>query len=113
MKLVAIIGLLIMFSVWVYAEDRGYTGFTLDVSVSGFFSPELVSIDVKEVKPDSPAEKSGIRVGDKLIEIDGCKIPGCPAHEGKRLISKPKGQLLPLMLQRADGSEYSATLVVE
>ena len=113
MKLVSILGVFFMFSAFVHAEDKGYTGFTLDVGVSGFFSPELVSADVKKIDANSPAEKSGLKVGDKLIAIDGCKIPGCPAQEGKKLISKLKGQLLPLTLQRADGSEYSVSLLVE
>ena len=113
MKLFSTLGLLILFSSSSIAEEKGYTGFTLDVGVSGFFSPELMSADVKKVDPDSPAERSGIKVGDKLITIDGCKIPGCPAQEGKKLISKLKGQLLPLTLQRADGSIYSVNLLIE
>lgn len=113
MKLLSIIGLLVLLTTAAIAEDKGYTGFTLDVGVSGFFSPELVSADVIKIDADSPAEKSGINVGDKLIAIDGCKIPGCPAKEGKKLISKLSGQLLPLTLQRADGSEYSVSLLVE
>ena len=113
MKLLSTIGLLVLVSSSVNAADKGYTGFTLEVGVSGFFSPELVSADIKKIDVDSPAEKSGIKVGDKLIVIDGCKIPGCPAQEGKKLISKLKGQLLPLTLQRTDGSEYSVNLLVK
>lgn len=113
MKLFSAIGFLMFLTSSVNAEDKGYTGFTLEVGVSGFFSPELVSADVKKVELDSPAEKSGIQVGDKLIAIDGCKIPGCPAQEGKKLISKLKGQQLPLTLQRVDGTEYSVSLLVE
>ena len=113
MKLFFTLGLLVLLSSPAIAKDKGYTGFTLDVGVSVFFSPELVSADVKKIDADSPAEKSGIKVGDKLIAIDGCKIPGCPAKEGKKLISKQKGELLPLTLQRADGTEYSVSLIVE
>ena len=113
MKLFFTLGLLVLLSSPAIAKDKGYTGFTLDVGVSGFFSPELVSADVKKIDADSPAEKSGIKVGDKLFAIDGCKIPGCPAKEGKKLISKQKGELLPLTLQRADGTEYSVSLIVE
>ncbi len=113
MKLFVIIGLSVLFSFSVFAEEKGYTGFTLEVGVSGFFSPELVNADVIKIDPDSPADKSGIKVGDKLIAIEDCKIPGCGAQEGKKLISKLKGQLLPLTLQRADGSEYSVSLLVE
>lgn len=113
MKLFFTLGLLVLLSSPAIAKDKGYTGFTLDVGVSGFFSPELVSADVKKIDEDSPAEKPGIKVGDKLIAIDGCKIPGCPAKEGKKLISKQKGELLPLTLQRADGTEYSVSLLIE
>ena len=113
MKPLLILCLFFLLSFGANAEEKGYTGFTLDVGVSGFFSPELVSADVKKIDAGSPAEKAGIKVGDKLIAIDGCKIPGCPAKEGKKLISKQKGEQLPLVLQRADGTEYSVNVLVE
>ncbi|MCW8832218.1 MAG: PDZ domain-containing protein [Colwellia sp.] len=113
MKLFSILGLLAVLSFSVIAEEKGYTGITLEVGVSGFFSPELTSAEVKKIDANSPAEKVGIKTGDKLIAIDGCKIPGCPAQEGKKLISKLKGQVLPLILQRSDGSEYSVSILVE
>ncbi len=113
MKLLSTFLLLVTFSLSVIAEDDGYTGLTLDVSVSGFFSPELDSASVTEVNIDSPADKSGIKIGDKLIAIESCKIPGCPARKAEKLINKPKGELIPLTLIRADGSEYSVSLLVE
>lgn len=113
MKIRLVACLLVLTPFMSNASEKGYTGFTLEVGVNGFFSPELVSADVKKIDADSPAEKAGIQVGDKLIAIADCKIPGCPAKKGKKLISKQKGQKLPLTLQRDDGTIYSVNLVVE
>ena len=113
MKTRLMASLLILTSFATVAEEKGYTGFTLDVGVSGFFSPELVSADVKKIDANSPADKAGIQVGDKLIAIADCEIPGCPAKKGKTLITKQKGQQLPLTLQRDDGTVYSVNLIVE
>jgi C-terminal processing protease CtpA/Prc len=113
MKLITFFVLFILLSFYCHAEDKGFSGLTLEVSVSGFFSPELSDIKVKEIAPNSPAKEAGIKVGDKLVTIDGCEIPGCPAYEGKKLMSKPAGQELPLSLERADGSKYSVSLLLE
>ncbi len=113
MKMRLVACLLFLSSFTSLASEKGYTGFTLDVGVSGFFSPELVSADVKKIDANSPADKAGIQVGDKLIAIADCKIPGCPAKKGKKLITKEKGQQLPLTLQRDDGTIYSVSLLVE
>mgnify|MGYP001953183165 CR=1 FL=1 len=50
----------------------------MDVSVSGFFSPEVKSAEVTSLEANSNAEKAGIAVGDQLVAVQDCKIPGCP-----------------------------------
>ncbi|MEI8641307.1 hypothetical protein P4S68_10385 [Pseudoalteromonas sp. Hal099] len=51
--------------------------FAADVSVSGFFSPEISEIDIIKVYADSVADLAGLKVGDKVIELDSCTIPAC------------------------------------
>lgn len=57
------------------AEDDPL-GFDADVSVSGFFSPEIKNISIMKVYENSFAEKAGLKKGDIIIELDGCAIPG-------------------------------------
>ena len=113
MKLISAIGLLMLLSSLAFAEDKGRIGLTLKIKFEGFFSPVILSADVEKVESGSVAEKSGIRVGDKVIKIEGCEIPGCPGDYAKELIEKRKGQLLSLVLQHADGSEYAVSLPVK
>lgn len=62
-----------------HAEEAIF-GFAADVSVSGFFSPESSEIDIIKVF----ADLAGLKVGDKVIELDGCAIPGRPAEVTKK-----------------------------
>jgi C-terminal processing protease CtpA/Prc len=48
-----------------------------------FFSPEISEIDIIKVYADSVADLPGLKVGDKVIELDSCPIPGCPAKVAK------------------------------
>lgn len=96
-----------------FAEEEGKRGFVMDVSVSGFFSPDVKQAKVTSVVPHSNAEKLGIKVGDQLISVFDCKIPGCPAKEAKKMMTKAKGEILSLTFVREDNSEYSVELTLE
>ena len=87
----------------VFAE--GKIGIAAVVSVDGFFSPEITEFKIDKVHSRSPAEKAGVKVGQLVIELDGCKIPGCPADKAKKLMDKEKGEILPLLVKNPDGSE--------
>ena len=87
------------------AFAEGKIGIAAGVSVDGFFSPEITEFKIDEVHSGSPAEKAGIKVGQLVIELDGCKIPGCPADKAKKLMDKEVGAILPLLVKNPDGSE--------
>jgi len=95
-----------------FAEE-GKRGFVMDVTVSGFFSPDVEKAKVTSVVPHSNAEKLGIKVGDQLVSVFDCKIPGCPAKEAKKMMTKEKGDILSLTFVREDNSEYSVELTLE
>lgn len=82
----------------VQAEDKGYMGFSIKTSISGIFKPKLKQVLVKEVITGSPADKAGLKPGNQIIEIDGCKIPGCPVEKAKSLMNKKKGNALILLI---------------
>jgi C-terminal processing protease CtpA/Prc len=96
-----------------HAENEGKRGFVLNVEVSGFFSPEVKSAEVKSLVTYSNAEKAGIKVGDELIAVHECKIPGCPAKKAKKLMTKNAGEIVSLSFRRTDGTNYSVELVLE
>ncbi|MFB2802639.1 MULTISPECIES: PDZ domain-containing protein [Shewanella] len=87
------------------AFAEGKIGIAAGVSVDGFFSPEITEFKINEVHSGSPAEKAGVTVGQLVIELDGCKIPGCPAAKAKKLMDKETGEILPLLVKNLDGSE--------
>lgn len=104
---------LLFFLAPVFADEEGKRGFVMDVAVSGFFSPEIKSAKVTSVEALSNAEKAGIKVGDELVTVFECKIPGCPAKKAKKMISKKTGETVQLSFRRSDKSVYSVELVLE
>ena len=64
--------------------EEGTFGFAANVSVSGFFSPEISELDIIKVYADSVADLAGLKVGDKVIELDSCTIPACSAEVTKK-----------------------------
>lgn len=95
------------------AFAEGKIGIAAGVSVDGFFSPEITEFKIDEVHSGSPAEKAGVKVGQLVIELDGCKIPGCPADKAKKIMSKEAGAILPLLVKNPDGSEILLKIHVE
>ncbi len=51
---------------WSDEDRRSYLGITRDDSTEG--------VVIKDVKSQSPAEKAGVQVGDRLVEFDGRSI---------------------------------------
>ncbi|MEW6034947.1 MAG: S41 family peptidase, partial [Chloroflexota bacterium] len=55
--------------------------------------------------PGSPAEKAGIRAGDRVIEVDGQTISGLSLAEVVLRIRGPAGTTVTLLIQRQDVTE--------
>ena len=102
-KLLVISTSIISFSI--LAGDRVKLGVSAEVEIEGFFSPSLSSYTIQKVKPNSPAENAGLVLGQKIISIEDCKIPGCPVGEAKKLMRKEEGAIINLLLENPDGSE--------
>lgn len=103
---------LIFFSAITEASEKAKTGFKLTVKVSGFFSPEVTMATVKSVEESSEAESQGVEVGDQLLSIDGCSIPGCPASQAKQSLSQPAGQKVKFVFRKSNGTEYPAEVIL-
>ncbi len=96
------------------AAEKGKIGLALDIAVEGgFFNPTLSSVKVKELVPGGAAEKAGVLVGDQILKIADCAIPGCPADDAKDLMKRNKGESVSFLIKQADGTELTKTVVAE
>ena len=96
------------------AAEKGKMGLALDIAVEGgFFNPTLASAKVKGVAAGGAAEKAGVLVGDQILKIADCSIPGCPADDAKALMKKRRGESITLLIKQADGTELVKTVVAQ
>ena len=94
--------------------ERGVFGVTVAVTADGWFNPTVKVARITEVQRDLPAYRAGIAPGDEVVELDGKRIPGAKAIELRPLAKgKRVGERLAVVLQRPDGTSYSAVLVAE
>ncbi|MEW2635033.1 S41 family peptidase [Streptomyces sp. NPDC048389] len=85
------------------ALDGEYTGVGLGTRRAGG------RVEIAGVQRDSPAERAGIRVGDRLLSIDGKEAARRPVTEVVALLRGGSGTEVVLELER-DGRRWSETL---
>ena len=96
------------------AAEKGKIGLALDIAVEGgFFNPTLSSVKVNKLVAGGAAEKAGLLVGDQILKIADCVIPGCPADDAKDLMKRNKGESVSFFIKRADGTELTKTVIAE
>ncbi len=111
-KLVCFLGLaLLLFSALASAGERGYFGFGMSLTGSGFINPTVKRIRIASVVPGSPAATNGIAANDEIIKLEGVAIAGRKARELQRLAARDIGQTLNLEMKRPDGTVYRTSLV--
>lgn len=93
------------------AEDHGYFGFALNAETQGFFSPTITRLTIDKVLPGTPAERAGIRAGDRIVEVEGKPVAGSKALDLKASATRLPGQTLHLTLRHADGQVFHAAMV--
>jgi carboxyl-terminal processing protease len=65
---------------------------------------------VVHVIPNSPAERSGIRAGDRLIGVGSRSIGGLSVDEAAHLLQGPEGSLVTLAVARGPGAARAVTI---
>jgi carboxyl-terminal processing protease len=65
---------------------------------------------VVHVIPASPAERAGIRAGDRLIGVGGRSIGGLSVDEAAHLLQGPEGSLVTLAVARGPGAARAVTV---
>jgi len=103
--------LLVLLAGRAFAEDHGYFGFALNAQTSGFFSPTITSLTIDKVLPGTPAERAGIRAGDRIVEVEGKPVDGSKALDLKASATRQVGQALHLTLRHADGQVFHVSMV--
>jgi C-terminal processing protease CtpA/Prc len=95
-----------------HAEDHGYFGFALKVVTKGFFlAPTVSDLTIDKVMPGTPAERAGIRPGDRILEVEGKQVAGTKALDLKSSATRMPGQTLHLTLRHADGQVFKVAMV--
>lgn len=64
---------------------------------------------VRRIEPDSPAQRAGIRVGDRIVSVDGAAIDSEDAFE-TALSTRGPGRPMKLVIQAASGDQRTVTL---
>lgn len=101
------------------AAEKGFFGFGLRTEFDGsFWNPVLALAAISLIVPDSPTARSGIAVGDVVLELEGLTVPGAKDDQLDKLEEvlerKPRvGDQLRMKLRRANGEVYSIVLVAE
>ena len=120
-------GELVGLSVAVYREGQGI-GFAIPVkqvseALASFFSPEVSHslwfgarlksgpppLEIAGVQPVSPAEKAGLRAGDKVVQVNGQSVDGLIQFNRKVCASPERNARL--LVQRASEKERPGTTI--
>jgi len=57
-----------------YVANRPYLGVTVGNTTAGAYNGSVDGVFVAEVEPNGPADKAGLREGDRFISMDGVEI---------------------------------------
>jgi C-terminal processing protease CtpA/Prc len=102
---------MVLATIAVADEAKGWFGFAAIVDVDATSSPSVKSIRIDSVVAGSPAEKQKLAAGDEIIEAEGLLVADCKAQDLQVRMNKHVGETLHLKLKRAGGETYSANLV--
>ena len=95
------------------AVDEGWIGMGLDVKLGGpsMLNLVVVTVTVKSIAPNSPADGQKITVGDAVIAVDGMEVSGVKLSVLKAKLRPPVGTTASLKLKRPGGEIYAVDLI--
>jgi len=75
----------------------------------------LSGVTLTRIYADSPADQSGLRVGDKIVEAQGIPVSALELHDLERVLMGGERERLDLLIQRDDegGQLFELTLVLD
>jgi serine protease Do len=91
-------------------EKRGYIGITLHSVERHDGDPQSVGVYINEILPGTPAEESGLKARDRIIELNG--TPVSDGHDLHRVLADTRpNDAIDVKVMR-DGVEQTLTLVL-
>ena len=95
------------------AVDEGWIGMGLDVKLGGpsMLNLVVVTVTVKSIAPNSPADGQKITVGDAVIAVDGMEVSGVKLSVLTAKLRPPVGTTASLKLKRPGGEIYAVDLI--
>ena len=72
----------------------------------------MPAFEIVELRPNSVAEKAGIKVGDIVLKINGKEVSYLKLYELNQLLSKDEGNFVKLKVER-DGNEFNFSFKLE
>lgn len=94
---------------WHWGWNQGCYGFAINADWESFSIER--SERVARIWPGLPAEKAGIRTGDRIIEVEGKPVEGARGTEMASRYRKRVGETLTLKLMHPDGETYEVSMV--
>lgn len=64
---------------------------------------------IAEPYEENPAQKAGLRAGDKIIEIDGRSMVGKTSEDVSTALKGPKGTTVTILIERPDGKNETVS----
>lgn len=81
--------------------DQRSEYFGIGASILNYTFGEATDTFITATFENSPAERAGLRYGDRILEVDGVKMTGKPSIEVRDKIRGPRGSLVKIKVERA------------
>ncbi len=107
-----LVALSLSFASNAYSDGQASIGFNINMDISGLFSPIVEGVQVTSIENNSPADKAGLQVGDRIVAIDNIQVPGCLTKEAKQQLRRLPGEALPLIIERENGIQMHKTVLL-
>jgi carboxyl-terminal processing protease len=83
-------------------QQGRYSG--VGTTISSYSQNGVLDTFVLGVSKNTPAERAGLRFGDRVVEVDGRAVSGIDSLEVRNRIRGPLGSTVRLTIEKADGS---------
>ena len=81
--------------------DQRSEYYGIGASIQSYLHGDQIDTYITATFDASPANKAGLRYGDRIVEVDGVKMTGKPSIEVRDKIRGPRGSTVRITLQRA------------
>jgi carboxyl-terminal processing protease len=81
--------------------DQRSEYYGIGASIQNYAYGDQVDTYITATFDGSPAQRAGLRFGDRILEVDGVKMSGKPSIEVRDKIRGPRGSAVKLTLERA------------